>query len=189
MTYSEQQIIDRALKGDRTAFRQLVLEHSEHVFRLAWRLTGDETAAEDVVQETFLKAWTRLQSFDRRARFGTWLHRITVNTALDLLRRQGSRGRYEVEPGDSFEGASPSTQCPAEQQEFQRQAQSAMSRLSDVERTAFVLRHYEGQSIAEICQVLDLRASAAKQAIFRAVRKMRESLNQLALAPDSGSLS
>ena len=185
MNEPDQHIVQRAIDGDRSAFRQLVLEHSEHVFRLAWRLTSDEALAEDVVQETFIKAWTRLSTFDQRARFGTWLHRIAVNAALDALRRCGSRGRYEKAVDDMPEGVAPGQQCPAEQEEFRRNAARALERLSDVERAAFVLRHYEGRSIAEIGDALDLGASASKQAVFRAVRKMRDALSPLAPAADA----
>lgn len=175
METSELKIIQKAQRGDRMAFRQLVMEHSERVFRLAWRLMGSEDAANDVVQDSFLKAWTKLDQFDGRAQFSTWLHRITVNTAMDALRKQSSRTKVEAPELEREPVGEPSA-CPAETDDLRRQMQVAMKSLTDVERAALMLRHFEGHSIAEISAMLKINGSAAKQAIFRAVRKMRETL-------------
>ena len=83
--------ISRARNGDPDAFRQLVERHSQPIFRLAYRMTGNEHDADDVVQETFLRAYRQLGRFEERANFGTWLHRIGVNCALDLLRSSPHR--------------------------------------------------------------------------------------------------
>src|SRR5258708_31574687 len=91
MEQSETAAIDRAKAGDSEAFRQLVERHSRAVFRLAYRMTGNEQDAEDIVQDTFLRAFKQLERFDHRAQFATWLHRIASNLSVDLLR---SRKRY-----------------------------------------------------------------------------------------------
>jgi DNA-directed RNA polymerase specialized sigma24 family protein len=82
----EVQAVTRARGGDTEAFRFLVDRHSRGVFRLAFRMTGNEHDAEDVVQETFLKAYRKLSAFEERAQFGSWVHRIAANCAYDLLR-------------------------------------------------------------------------------------------------------
>src|SRR5476651_2094847 len=87
-------VLARARQGDSDAFRALVEKHSRSVFRLAFRMTGNEQDAEDVVQETFLKAYRQLGRFESRANFGTWLHRIAVNCSIDLI-----RGRKHQEAG------------------------------------------------------------------------------------------
>src|SRR5271169_1703588 len=87
----------QALAGDRDGFRVLVERHSRAVFRLAFRMTGNEHDAEDIVQETFLRAYRALHQFESRADFGTWLHRVAINCALDHLRR--ARRRQEEPPG------------------------------------------------------------------------------------------
>ena len=89
---ADEQLARQAQGGDPEAFRQLVHQHSHALFRLAYRLTGNAATAEDVVQETFLKAHRHLARFDGRARFSTWLYRIAVNTASDHRR---SRSRQE----------------------------------------------------------------------------------------------
>src|SRR5216684_7394416 len=81
----------RARHGDADAFRSLVERHSRRVFRLAFRMTGNAQDAEDVVQESFLRAYRQLGRFESRAHFGTWLYRITANCAVDLMRSRHAR--------------------------------------------------------------------------------------------------
>ncbi len=89
--------VTQAQAGDELAFRRLVERHGRGVFQLAFRLTGSETDAEDVVQDTFLKAYRELKRFEARSSFRTWVHRITVNCAYDLLRQ---RPRHKAESMD-----------------------------------------------------------------------------------------
>ncbi len=178
---AEQDQVEKAQGGDRIAFRSLVLEHSEPMHRLALRLTGSESAAQDVVQEAWIKAHRSLKKFDRRARFGTWIHRITVNTALDQMRAVKSRARFEVNQQPEHLADTPLLEsCPAEREDLIRRTMAALQKLTDMERSAFTLRHFEGHSIGEICDLLGIGNSACKQAIFRAVNKMREHLGVLA---------
>ncbi|MFK7954986.1 MAG: RNA polymerase sigma factor [Lysobacterales bacterium] len=178
---SDAACVKQAQAGDRMAFRTLVLEHSEPMQRLALRLTGSEAAAQDVVQDAWIKAHRNLDRFDGRARFGTWIHRITVNTALDHMRKNKSRQRFEVEvTGEELPAVVASESCPAEREDLITRTMAALQKLTDMERSAFTLRHFEGHSIREICELLGIRNSACKQAIFRAVHKMREHMEALA---------
>src|SRR3954447_9937759 len=86
--------VSRARTGDADAFRLLVERHSRTIFRVAYRMTGNEHDADDVVQETFLRAYRQLQHFEERANFGTWLHRIAVNCSLDLPRARSRADRH-----------------------------------------------------------------------------------------------
>jgi len=184
MDRTEATVVERARKGDAEAFRELVEGYSPRLFRLAYRITGDEQSAEDAVQEAFLRAYRSLDRFDSRSQFGTWLHRIAVNAALDLARKQQRQNlRHEERPAGEDEPPLPSP-APGPDRivlslEVERAVRSALSSLSAMERTAFVLRHFEGRSIAEICEQLGLGASAGKQAIFRAVKKLRRVLEPL----------
>jgi RNA polymerase sigma-70 factor (ECF subfamily) len=179
-------VISRARAGESEAFRVIVERHSRSVFRLAFRMTGSEQDAEDVVQETFLKAYKRLQSFEARANFGTWLYRIAVNCALDLMRKRRRHEDHNETLQPDFDGAvtgrsgsGASADGMLFSVEVQKRVREAMEILSPMERSAFVLRHYEGMSIEEIGQALGLRTSAAKHSIFRAVKKMRAILEPL----------
>src|SRR5919197_6243800 len=84
-------VLARARQGDSDAFRALVERHSRSAFRLAFRMTGHEQDAEDVVQESFLRAYRHLGRFEARADFGTWLYRIVANCAVDLMRSKQAR--------------------------------------------------------------------------------------------------
>src|SRR5436189_3438999 len=91
----------RARRGDSEAFRELVERHSRSVFRLAYRMTGNEHDAEDVVQESFLRAFKQLGRFESRANFGTWLYRIVANCSVDLMRSK--QARHDQVRGDSLD--------------------------------------------------------------------------------------
>jgi len=174
----------RARQGDSDAFRALVERHSRSLFRLAYRLTGNEQDAEDVVQESFLKAYRQLGRFESRANFGTWLYRITANCAVDMMRsRQARRDQsHATSLDDAVTAAADDYAGPerlARSAEIQERVAAALDRLSPLERAAFTLRHYEGRSIDEIGRALGLGTSAAKHSVFRAVRKLRLALEPL----------
>lgn len=186
MEGSDAAAVQQVLAGDRDAFRALVDRHSRSIFRLAYRMTGNEHDAEEVVQETFLRAYRRLGKFESRANFGTWLYRIGINCALDLMR---SRQRHEEhrEPDDAegnpavqrLASDAPAPDRVAISGEVGATVEKAMRELSETERSAFVLRHFEGLSIEEIGQALGLRTSATKNSIFRAVQKLRRALEPM----------
>src|SRR5438067_9556360 len=94
MEMTDAAVVSRARSGDPDAFRLLVERHSQPIFRVAYRMTGNEHDADDVVQETFLRAYRQIDSFEERANFGTWLHRIAINCSLDLLRARGRLDRH-----------------------------------------------------------------------------------------------
>jgi RNA polymerase sigma-70 factor (ECF subfamily) len=171
--------------GDRDAFRALVERHSRTVFRVAFRMLNNEQDAEEIVQETFLKAYKALSSFESRANFSTWLCRIAINGSLDMIaQRKPSQPLSGVnEEGDEFELQLPSNAPSPERHvlsgEVRERIASAMDQLTAVERTAFVLRHFEGRSIEEIGSVLEIKDGAAKNTIFRAVQKLRRALEPL----------
>jgi RNA polymerase sigma-70 factor, ECF subfamily len=177
-----------AREGDAEAFRGLVDRHSRAVYRLAHRMTGNSQDAEDVVQETFLKAYRQLGRFESRANFSTWLHRIAVNCSIDLIRsRRHQEAGHDAADLEALDGANggrggndqrvdPSPERLMLSSEVQERVGRAMETLTHMERAAFVLRHFEGQSIEEISRALGLKANAAKHSIFRAVRKMRLAL-------------
>ena len=96
-------VLARARQGDSEAFRALVERHSRSVFRLAFRMTGNEQDAEDVVQESFLRAYRQLGRFESRANFGTWLYRIVSNCSVDLMRAK--QARHDQVRGDSLDEA------------------------------------------------------------------------------------
>jgi RNA polymerase sigma-70 factor (ECF subfamily) len=174
--------ISRARNGDPDAFRLLVERHSRPIFRVAYRMTGNEHDADDVVQETFLRVYRQIDKFEERANFSTWLHRIAINCCLDLLRARGRHDKHHaggIEDEDmdrTLQTNEPQPDRLALSAEVQRHVTAALERLSGNERIAFVLRHYEGMPVEEIGKTLGIQVNAAKHTIFRAVKKLRESL-------------
>lgn len=180
----------RARQGDEDAFGALVQQHSRKVFQLAFRMMGNEQDAEDVVQESFLRAYRQLGRFQARADFGTWVYRIAANCAVDMMRsrqrRMSARSEVLDEAAPLPETGQPSPERLAESAQLNRFVNNALESLSAIERAAFTLRHHEGRSIDEICRTLDLGKSAAKHAVFRAVRKLRVALSPFRVAADTG---
>ena len=177
-------VLARASGGDGEAFSLLVNSHARMAFRLAYRLTGDERYAEDVVQESFIRAYRQINRFEARSNFATWLHRIVVNCAMDALRARHTRraerlGEPVEDIPDAAVSAEPSPERLAMSTEIRRRVDASMETLTPRERIAFALRHYEGRSIDEIGRTLGVQQSAAKHAIFRAVKKIRASLEPL----------
>jgi RNA polymerase sigma-70 factor (ECF subfamily) len=185
MTASEvPAILARARQGDSEAFRLLVERHSRNAFRLAFRMTANEQDAEDVVQESLIKAYRHLGRFETRADFGTWLYRIVANCAVDMIRGRQSRQKQTwPQPFEQSMSARasdlPGPERLAESAEVERRVAAALDALSPLERAAFALRHYEGRTTGEISRALGVGTSAAKQAVFRAVRKLRVELHEL----------
>src|SRR5271166_484149 len=96
MEPTDVEAVGRARSGDSNAFRVLVERHSRSLFRLAFRMTGNQQDAEDVVQDSFLRAYKQLARFDERASFGTWLYRIATNCSLDLVRARKRRAQHQA---------------------------------------------------------------------------------------------
>ncbi len=182
MANDEARWVARAGAGDAAAFRHLVDAHSAALFRVCARITGDRALAEDAVQEAFFNAYRHLREFDGRSAFSTWLHRIAVNAALGEMRKRNRTEAALPEDDDAADALASALEGPPGPERVARSAESGrdiatqLRRMSGIERTAFVLRHHEGQSIEEISETLSLSTSASKQAIFRAVRKLRGAL-------------
>jgi RNA polymerase sigma-70 factor (ECF subfamily) len=186
MGKSDQATIQAVLSGDKEAYATLIAPHSRSVFRVAYRITGNEADAEEVVQDTFLRGYRKLESFESRASFGTWIYRIAVRCALDRIatRRWDEASRAADELDRESEAVPVAHYAPGPDRqllsgEIGALRETAMHSLTPVERTAFTLRHMEGCSLEEIASVLEIAPNAAKQAIYRAVHKLRQRLAPL----------
>jgi RNA polymerase sigma-70 factor (ECF subfamily) len=161
--------------GNTTAFGELVRRHSPQILRVAARITRNEEDAEEAAQEAFLRAYRKLGSFEFRASFSTWLYRIAVRCAVETLEKRRPTERLTTGAARAVEIAD--TQAGPERLllsgEVTSWQQQALRSLTPVERTAFVLRHLEERTTKEIAEILNLKPSAAKQAVFRAVQKLR----------------
>jgi RNA polymerase sigma-70 factor (ECF subfamily) len=189
MDKNDHAAIQAVLAGDKEAYGTLVIRHSHSLFRVAYRITGNEADAEDVVQEAFLRGYRKLEGFESRSNFGTWIYRIAVHCALDRVKhRRGDETNWAGRVGETNDPEQDQLQVADHAAgpdrillsgEIGTMQETALRSLSATERTAFVLRHMEDQSTVEIGAALGIEPNAAKQAVFRAVQKMRRRLAPL----------
>jgi RNA polymerase sigma-70 factor (ECF subfamily) len=180
MDRNDQAAIQAVLAGDKEAYGALVVRYSGRLFRVAFRITGNEADAEDVVQDAWLRGYRKLESFEYRSDFGTWIYRIAVRCALDKM----SAGKVDestriTETTDREHDGLQIADPEADPErlllsgEIRAMQEIAMHGLSPVERTAFVLRHLEDRTTEEIATAMGIPPNAAKQSVFRAVQKLR----------------
>ena len=186
MQGSDHSIVRAVLAGDKEAYGALVRAHSATVFRVAFRIVGNEADAEEIVQEAFLRGYQRLDSFQERSAFGTWIYRIAVNCALNRVGQPGIEADYrhseESDPAEKTVQVAAHDADPERillSSEISAAQNIAMQRLTPTEKTAFVMRHLEDRSMSEIAEILNIAPNAAKQAVFRAVQKLRRELAPL----------
>jgi len=179
MESTDRECVEAILSGDRDAYRDLVFRYTGSVFRAARRITGNDADAEEVVQDTFLRGYLQIRTFELRADFGTWIYRIGVNCSIDLLRKRKRQpeAKDDVLPQAVDSAASPERLLLSVELEWKRR--SAMARLTEVEAAAFSLRHMEDRPMDEIADLLAISLGAAKQAVFRAVQKLRREMAPL----------
>jgi RNA polymerase sigma-70 factor (ECF subfamily) len=159
------------------AFHAVLNERSVRWYNACLRITRDAELAADAVQDALLKAWARREEFRGDAALDSWIHRIALNAAIDLIRRRKTRAEDELDE-DGFEA--PPTSAP--ESDYAREAlgkdlEVAMQRLSAMERQVFLLKHIEGWRLDEIAETMQANIPAVKHALFRAVRKLRADLH------------
>jgi RNA polymerase sigma-70 factor, ECF subfamily len=185
---SDAMAVERTLAGDREAYRVLVERHSRTVYKMAYRIMGNGHDAEEVVQESFLRGYQKLKQFAGNANFGTWVYRIAANYAIDRIRQRNAEearrevpsrraeDSLEVDPLSQVEDISPSPERLAGSAQLAERMKAALAELSPAERTAIVMRHWDGCGIEEIAAVLKSNSNATKNTVFRAVQKLRRAM-------------
>lgn len=155
----------------RAEFHDAISKRSARWYSACLRITGRSDLAEDAVQEALLSAWRKRDQFQHGARLETWIHRIAVNAALQLLRknRAGLFDSLDFEVSD----ASPGTEALAAASDIRQELQLALSTLSELERVCFSLRHLEQWRLKEIATQIDVPTDTVKQALVRALKKLR----------------
>lgn len=184
---SDLALVARLQAGEKTAFRELVRRHQDKVFRLAMRLTRDESRAQDAMQDAFLQVYRKIGQFQEQSAFTTWLYRITVNAALMRMRsekrhRESSLDeaspRYTeqgeiAEPVDDWSAA---VDDDAANRELAKYAAQAVDELPDTYRSVFLLRELEDLSTEDVAQILDLTVPTVKTRLHRARLALRKAL-------------
>lgn len=172
---SEAILIERTLAGDDAAARALYDANVDRVYRLAYRMAGDEDLAREFTQESFIRAFERLHQFRGDAALSTWLHSITVSVTLNGLRRAKRERTREVELDDQRPGRSRSVEP-----DLKERLHRAIDGLPDIYRSVFVMHDVEGYTHEEIGLTLAVATGTSKARLFRARRMLREELADFA---------
>ncbi len=177
---AEEIIVQKVKDGDQLAFRQLVNLYSKRLYGLAYDLAGDQQDAEDLIQEVFMKVYTNIGKFRGDASLNTWLHRITVNTWINmkkskLFRIKKIEQRMD-ECGELHKGEGSRIAEQDQLTDLQKHIEICLNKLSNKERLIFVLRHFHDQSLREISDSTNLTVGTVKSLLFRAVKKLRKSM-------------
>lgn len=175
----ESTLITRSRAGDLEAYDHLVGAHQDRIYHVAFRITGNREDAWDAAQDAFVRAYQGLRSFRGEAGFGTWLHRIAVNAALDIVRRRPRTVSSDPDP----QWTAPDD--PADQAvraDVQRRVQSAIAALPPEQRTAVALRDLQGCSYEEIARILQVPLGTVRSRIARGREALRGHLADLAPA-------
>ena len=172
---SDLELIADFQSGNETAFNELVLRYQERIYWIARRFMSDHDAADDIVQEVFCKAYEGLASFRRESGVYTWLYRITVNIALNALRRQKLRDFFRID--EVFDVRDEGLDRPdelVEKQEHRSLIEEAVARLPEKQKAVFIMRYYEEMPYEEIAKVLKTTVGGLKANYFHAVKKIGE---------------
>lgn len=174
----EQVWLEEARRGNKDAFGKLIEVYQSPVFNLAYRMLGNADEAEQAAQEAFIRAWTRLDSYDSAHKFSTWLLSITSNYSIDQIRKRRAQllsidGPLPAHPA-LMSGGEASPEVQVVEDERQEAVQQLLNILPEDYRQAVVLRYWYDMSYDEIAEVMDTSVSAIKSRLFRARRQMAE---------------
>ena len=178
----ERQLVERARGGDQEAYRELVEASQRQVYGLALRHTNRHEDADEIAQETFIRAYKGLRNFRGSSRFRTWLFRIAINCCFSFRRRAGRWSDTEEIDEGGVQLPDRSNPSPFRQvmgRETRRMVDKALEGLSKQQRTVFIMKYLQHHTIADISETIGCAPGTVKKQLFRAVNKMRDSLAPL----------
>ncbi|MCY4586747.1 MAG: RNA polymerase sigma factor [Bryobacterales bacterium] len=187
LAFDDIALATEAKQGDKGAFTELVNRYAQRVFRVARHITKNDQDAEDVLQDTFLKAYSRLGQFEGNAKFYTWIVRVAVNEALMRMRRGKNRVTVSLDQELETSDGAIQRELPAETEspeeslsrtELRESLTQAIDSLSEIYRPVFVLRDVEGLSTEETAEMLNLSLAAVKSRLLRARLQLRQKLRR-----------
>lgn len=181
-------LVQRTLAGDAAAFEELVERYQGRLFALARHYTRNAVDIEDMVQDTFLKAYRRLESFDHRSSFYTWIYRIATNTILDVLKRRGRSPIRAVEDpeviGEVAPVEAPTPTAELEANELSEVTRKVLDELPEIFKAVLVMREFHGLAYQEIADTLGISIGTVESRLFRARARFKDKL--LTLFPEYG---
>jgi RNA polymerase sigma-70 factor (ECF subfamily) len=178
----DDQLIDKTLAGDTAAFGDLVRKYQDRLFHSISHVLGSVQDAEDVLQETFVQAFLKLESFQRTAAFYTWIYRIALNTAISLRRRKSAKvsiDQLHADTGQEPHDPGPAPDGRMRQQERADQVQLALAALPEEHRTVLVLREMDDCSYEAIAEILDVPVGTVRSRLHRARSQFKEQMKHV----------
>lgn len=181
-------LVESARSGDMNAFSRLVVQYQDRVLNTCWRISGRPDDAEDLTQETFLKALESIGTFRRQSGFYTWLFRIAVNVSISHRRRKGRMPRLSLHAGDgqgdlaetiSAGARAPDPSARMSTRETQRLVQDGLDALDDEQRAIIVLRDLEGFDYRQIAEIIEVPEGTVKSRLHRARMELKERLKRV----------
>jgi RNA polymerase sigma-70 factor (ECF subfamily) len=178
---SNSELVKKSQLGEKAAFEQLVIRHQDLVFSLAYKLTGNREMANDVAQESFIRAWKAIEKFRGDSTFSTWIYRITVNTAWTLRKKAKKHNTLNID--DTYEpiviDEKKDPELIAINSDLSSVLVNALDKLPIEQRIIVELKNIEGRSHKEIADYLDISVTAAKVRLHRAHQKLRLILEEV----------
>ena len=187
MNKDDSEKVEKAIQGDQQAYTELLSKYKGAIFNLVYKMVKNREEAEDLVQETFVKAFGALPTFDEQFAFSTWLFKIASNNCIDYLRKKKLKTFSIDKPSESKEGEikqsfedekSPDPEVCAIEKEKKSLIEVAIESLPAKYRDAIILRHKEDKSYEEIAEILELPIGTVKARIFRAREKLKQYLKK-----------
>jgi len=185
---SSEDLMARIAKGDDSAFEILVNRHQVSILNLIYRFIGDRTQAKDLAQEVFIRVWQSAKSYEPKAKFTTWLYRITANLCFNELKSARRRRWFQFHRSnednegnieETFSDGSPTAEDLLLEKERSRQISDALQSLPDNQRMALVLKRYDDLTYAEIAQIIGCSVSAIESLLVRAKKTLQKKLSFL----------
>ncbi len=178
MSGKDLQLYNRALEGDIAAFEELFSSNYTHIYNLCYRMMRSSEDAEDMLQESMLKAWRKLKSFNKSSSFSTWLHRIAVNTCLDAIRKRKDNKKSLEQMNEYGKELVDSSAGDFDERAVQRQTiENALMLLKERDRVIIVLRDIQGYSYEEMAEILECPLGTVRSRLSRARKSIVKILN------------
>jgi len=174
-------IIKEVKSGNKTAFKNLVEEYQEYAFRMAFRILSNEEDAKDVVQDSFIKIWKSINSFDAKLKFTTWMYKIVINCAIDKLRSSKSKNTINIDKVSEnlcrIDRTNPDEQI--ENKELGNIITCISDGLPEKQKLVFVLRDIQGLDSHEVEKILEMTDTSVKSNLYNARQSVRKKLSKL----------
>ncbi len=175
----DRELIRRFKEGDRQAFTEIVSRYQKRVFKLAYGFFQDKDDAMEIVQETFMRVYEKIDRFDNESSFKNWVLRVAYNLCIDFYRKFKSKKSYHREVYEFSQAQNPTDVEPEQQidqQDFRQNLQESLAFLSARQKMIFVLKHYNCLKYQEIANILDISVGTVKSLHHRAAKALKKKL-------------